>query len=112
MSTYISRYFIAVSQYFATYWSYPNRPLLQDAIPNPAPAFRRQAGSVKLLITFRTSAGLARVRGIGSAADTREPAIVQTRRAETLPGFRFASPLHKEETPGEAPGVGVFGFLL
>jgi hypothetical protein len=40
---------------------------------------------------------LARVRGIGSAADTREPAIVQARRAETLPGFRLAPPLHKKK---------------
>lgn len=34
-------------------------------------------------------------------------APVQTRRAETLPGFRAATPLHKtkKETPGEAPGV-------
>ena len=30
---------------------------------------------------------------------------MQTRRAEALPGFRLASPLHEKETPGEAPGV-------
>jgi hypothetical protein len=33
---------------------------------------------------------------------------VQTRRAEALPGFPFAAPLHKKEkgTPGEAPDAG------
>lgn len=36
----------------------------------------------------------------------RGSALVQTRRAEALPDFRLASPLHeKEETPGEARGV-------
>lgn len=32
-----------------------------------------------------------------SAADAREQAIVQTRRAEALPDFRTASPLHEKE---------------
>jgi len=33
--------------------------------------------------------------------------LVQTRRAEALPGFRYraTSAQNKEETPGEAPGV-------
>jgi hypothetical protein len=38
----------------------------------------------------------------------RRAPIVQTRRAEALPGFRLASPLHeKKETPGESAGCQV-----
>jgi hypothetical protein len=42
-----------------------------------------------------------------SAPEDVTPTFVQTRRAEALPGFPFAAPLHeKKTTPGEAPGVG------
>ncbi len=43
-----------------------------------------------------------------SAADPRESALVQTRRAEALSLPSRVASAQKKETPGEAPGVGVF----
>ncbi len=64
-----------MSQYLVTYRFYPSLTHSRDlAYPDPAPHSRRQ-GEVpfKLLLLLDFQSGFARMRGIGSAADTRSP---------------------------------------